>query len=106
MTKYGNKKTNGYDSRRESAFADKLYALQSIGEVAEIEKQVSYVLIPAQRDADKKLIERMVQYKADFRVTYADGRIDVIDVKGFKTKDYILKRKMMLFIHGIRIKEV
>jgi hypothetical protein len=42
---------------------------------------------------------------ADFRVTRADGRVDVIDVKGYKTPEYIIKRKLMLWVHGIRVIE-
>ena len=73
-----------------------------------------------------KVIEHGVNYVADFvykipvteeRTTVAsDGRIlpytatvfktIVEDTKGYKTKDYIIKRKLMLFVHGIRIKEV
>ena len=52
-----------------------------------------------------KLLEREVSYVADFVYTENGKRI-VEDTKGFKTKDYIIKRKLMLHVHGIRIKEV
>jgi len=52
-----------------------------------------------------KVIERPCAYIADFRVTYNDGRVDIVDAKGVKTADYIIKRKLMLFIHGIRVIE-
>ena len=54
-----------------------------------------------------KVIEREVSYKADF--VYFDiglNKCVVEDTKGFRTKDYIIKRKLMLFVHGIRIVEV
>lgn len=53
----------------------------------------------------KKLIERGVYYIADF-VYYRDGEYIVEDTKGVRTKDYIIKRKLMLYVHGIKIKEV
>jgi hypothetical protein len=52
-----------------------------------------------------KLLEKECAYIADF-VYKEDGRIVVEDTKGFRTKDYIIKRKLMLHEHGIRIKEV
>lgn len=109
-SKYRNKKTNGYDSKREAQFAEKLETLKKASNPSErvvcIEKQVKFELIPAQRGADGKVIERACSYIADFRVTFADGRVEVIDVKGMKTKEYIIKRKLMLRVHGIQIKEV
>ena len=53
-----------------------------------------------------RLLERKVMYFADF--AYFDNDLMeyvVEDVKGFKTPEYKLKRKLMLFMHNIRIKE-
>lgn len=50
-------------------------------------------------------MERAVNYIADF-VYQENGQKVVEDTKGFKTKDYILKRKLMLWVHNIRIREV
>jgi len=108
--KYHNTKTNGYDSKREASFAVRLELLKQAADhrerVVSIERQVRYTLIPAQRGPDGKLAERKCDYVADFRVQYADGRQEVIDVKGVKTKDYVIKRKLMLHVHGIKIREV
>ena len=53
----------------------------------------------------QKLIEKECVYIADF--TYVEnGEKIVEDTKGFKTKDYIIKRKLMLYTHGIKIREV
>ena len=52
-----------------------------------------------------KLIERAVSYIADFVYTDENGKTVVEDAKGFRTKDYIIKRKLLLYMHGIRIKE-
>ena len=107
--KYGNKKTNGYDSKKEATFAEALEVMRNSTAMAErviaIERQVKFLLIPAQR-IDGKCIERACHYIADFRVLWGDGRTEVIDVKGFKTADYIIKRKLMLHVHGIKVREV
>lgn len=75
--------------------------------IVKIEEQVPYVLIPSQRDPTTlRVIERPCKYIADFRVTYADGRVAVIDAKGVRTPEYIIKRKLMLQLYAIRIREV
>ena len=119
MNKYHNRKTirNGiqYDSVKESRRHAELLLLERAGEISELSRQVKYILIPAQYEPDiigpkggtkrGKLIEREVAYIADF--TYMqDGKLVVEDTKGVRTKDYIIKRKLMLFVHKIRIKEV
>ena len=53
-----------------------------------------------------KIIEKAVTYIADFvYIDNATGKTIVEDCKGFHTKEYILKRKMLLYLKGIRIKE-
>jgi len=73
-------------------------------------------LIPAQREPDVigvkggvkkgKVIEKECSYIADFVYNDEDGDLIVEDTKGIKTKDYIIKRKLMLYVHGIKITEV
>lgn len=111
MNKYGAKKivVNGetFDSRMEAWRWRELRILQRYGEIDGLQRQVKYVLIPAQRDDSGHVIERPVSYIADF--VYRDARTGeqvVEDVKGARTKDYIIKRKLMMWVHGIRIKEV
>ena len=109
--KYGAKKivVNGdtFDSRMEARRWRELRLLQRAGEIDGLQRQVKYVLIPAQRDDSGHVIERPVSYIADF--VYRDARTGgqvVEDVKGARTKEYIIKRKLMMWVHGIRIKEV
>ena len=78
--------------------------MEKCDEIADLERQAEFLLIPAQRDAKGKVIERAVKYKADFRYKQ-NGEIVVEDVKGVKTKEYVIKRKLMLERFGIRIKE-
>lgn len=50
--------------------------------------------------------KKICKYIADFRVTYADGRIEVVDVKGVRTGVYRLKKKLVEAQYGIIIIEV
>ena len=105
--KYGNRKSGGFDSQKERRRYRELMMLYKAGKIGGIDAQVPFVLIPAQRDKSGRVIERAVKYVADF--TYIDmdtGQYVVEDVKGFRTKDYIIKRKLMLWVHHIRIREV
>ena len=99
--KYGNKVTEvagkKFDSKKEAAF---FLQLQQDPTVKSIQTQVVFELIPKQKG------ERACSYKADFVVEYHDGRTVVYDVKGMKTDVYRIKRKLMLWVHGITIQEV
>lgn len=80
---------------------------------------MKYELIPAQYETYERygkkgqrlkdgvrLLEKSVCYVADFVYTIAETGENVVeDSKGVRTKDYIIKRKLMLAVHGIRIKE-
>ncbi|MBR6271384.1 MAG: DUF1064 domain-containing protein [Lachnospiraceae bacterium] len=106
MRKYHNQKTNGFDSRKEALRYQQLCLMQSAGVIQNLECQVPFTLIPAQKDETGKVIERAVKYIADF--VYFDNELGervVEDVKGVKTKEYIIKRKLLLHKYGIRIKE-
>ena len=118
-TKYYSKKVTRdgitFDSLKEARRYSELLLLERAGAIHDLKRQVEYVLIPAQREPDKvgvrggiikgKTIEQKCSYVADFVYT-EDGKTVVEDTKGFKTKDYIIKRKLMLYVHGIRIREV
>jgi hypothetical protein len=103
-SKYGNEKTRGYASRKEADRAQELRLMQRGGAISHLEEQVRFVLIPAQREPDGKLVERQLSYIADFVYRAASG-IVVEDVKGMRTRAYIIKRKLMLHVHGIRVRE-
>lgn len=106
--KYGNKKVvrDGieFDSIKECQRYCELKLMQRAGLISDLQTQVSFELIPAQR-IDGKVVERAVNYIADF-VYQQDGQKVVEDTKGFRTKDYVLKRKLMLWVHNILIREV
>lgn len=103
MPKYHNKKTVGFDSKKESARYQELLLLQRAGRISGLQTQVTFELLPNQY-IDGKCVERAVKYVADF--TYSEnGNFVVEDVKGFRTKDYRIKRKLLLWRYGIRIRE-
>lgn len=120
--KYGNKKTviDGieFDSKKEATRYCELSLLQRAGYIQNLELQKAFELIPAQYETferfgkngkrlkdGRKCIENSVVYNADFVYT-EDGKTVVEDTKGLRTKEYIIKRKLMLYVHGIRIKEI
>lgn len=98
--KFGNKRTNGYASKREAQRAADLQLLLKIGEISDLQEQVKFELIPKQEG------ERAVTYTADFVYRDKSGEVVVEDSKGMKTQQYIIRRKLMLFIHKIRVREV
>ena len=121
-SKYHAKKVtvNGitYDSKKEANRHAELLLLERVGVITDLRRQVQFILLPAhyehyerygkkgQRLKDgRRCVERAVFYVADF--TYKqDGKLIVEDVKGIRTKEYIIKRKLMLHINGIKIREV
>jgi hypothetical protein len=108
MQKYHNRKITfdgqTFDSQREARRFWELQMLERAGEITGLECQTPFELIPAQRTSAGRL-ERGVTYIADF-VYWQDGRLVIEDVKGVRTKEYIIKRKLMLWKYGIEIKEV
>lgn len=124
-SKYGAKKqtiTNSdgtvitFDSKKEMQRFVELRYMEQAGLIFDLKRQVKFVLIPAQREPDEigkrggvkrgKVIEKEVSYIADFTYTDEGGRFVVEDVKGVRTPEYVIKRKMMLYFHKIRIQEV
>lgn len=123
-TKYGNTKVelDGiiFDSRKEANRYWELKMLEKAGQISNLQTQVKYELISAKyeecdevysrgiRKGQKKqgkCIEQACYYLADF-VYEMDGKVIVEDAKGMRTKEYIIKRKLMLDRFGIRVREV
>lgn len=105
MSKYHNKKVEidgiKFDSIKEGQRYLELKLLLKAGKIRDLQMQVEFELIPKQAG------ERACKYKADFVYHMADtGKMVVEDVKGKRTREYIIKRKLMLWRHGIKIVEV
>lgn len=107
MSKYHNRKVTRdgetFDSVKEYRRFCELRLLEKAGAVTDLQRQVKFELIPAQR-IDGKVVERACSYVADF-VYMENGQQVVEDTKGMRTQEYRLKRKLMLWVHGIRIRE-
>ena len=101
--KYHNRKTviDGitFDSAKEARRYMELKLLERAGEISHLQRQVKFEVIP------KCGKERSSTYIADF-VYQENGNTVVEDVKGVKTPEYILKRKLMNWVHDIQIKEI
>ena len=110
--KFGAERTSAgkltFDSRREAERWQELKILERSGRICGLRRQVPYTLIPSQKIGGK-VIERPCKYVADF-VYEKDGQTVVEDVKGCKRGAayavFAIKRKLMLYIHGIRVTEV
>lgn len=104
-----------FASKKEADRYMVLKSLEAKGKITDLKTQVKFVLIPAQREPDSvgvrggkikgKLIERECAYIADF-VYCRDGEMVVEDTKGMRTPEYIVKRKLLLYMTGIKIREV
>ena len=97
--KYRNKKITRdgmtFDSLKEYRRYCELRLLERANAITDLQRQVKYELIPSQR-INGKVVERACTYVADF-VYQKDGETIVEDTKGFRTKDYIIKRKLLLY---------
>lgn len=107
-SKYHNQRASGYDSKKEKRRSDELKLLERAGLLSDLKEQVRFELIPSQYaivNGKKKCIEQSCFYIADF--TYIEnGFLIVEDVKSPITHPaYIIKRKLMLHVHRIKIKE-
>ena len=110
-----------FDSNKEARRWLELTALEQAGKIHGLRRQVKYLLIPEQREScteryksgpkkgqfkPGRVLERECSYYADFDYYTKNGTHVVEDVKGVRTKEYRLKRKMLLYTYQIRISEV
>ena len=103
LNKYHAQKTTvcgrTFDSKREADYYLELLARKQAGEIVRIGFQPSYTLLAGFKDNQGNR-QKPITYTADFFVTYADGHSEVIEVKGVRTRDYQLRKK--LFLHMMR----
>lgn len=122
--KYHNIKTTTSDGITHASIKEanrwcELKLLERAGKIYDLKRQVKYILIPEQyvyyerlgkngkrlKDG-KKVLEKECAYIADFVYTDTETNTEIVeDSKGKRTADYIIKRKLMLWVHGIKIKE-
>lgn len=106
--KYNNKKIvfegQGFDSMLELGYYKYLLALKEAGMVKKIERQPKFVLLP--KFKYDGVTYRSVKYTPDFKVTYADGHIEIIEIKGFKDTAYKIRLKLFLHKYMLGKKDV
>ena len=119
-SKYNNKRVKvcgkDFDSKHEAERYLLLLSMQRDGRIFDLRLQVPFELIPTQREPDiigprggvkpGKCIEKACVYYADFVYKDKDGNAVVEDAKGVRTEAYKIKKKLMLYVHKIKIKEV
>ena len=103
-TKYHNVKEGGWDSKKEKRRGRELELLQRAGEIHDLHQQVRFTLIPAQY-AEGKCLFRSCVYVADFTYRLKDDTFVVEDCKGYKTRDYVIKKKLLYERFGYLINE-
>ena len=108
-----------HDSRKEARRWNELLLLEKAGQIKDLKRQVKFVLIPAQREQGTigkrggikqgKLLERELSYIADFVYT-ENEKLVVEDAKGYKGGSiyalFVIKRKLMLYLHNIKVREI
>lgn len=93
-----------FDSKREARYYSHLLLLERAGAINNLQRQVSYELQPAFVANDGSKV-RAIKYIADFTYTEtATGRNIIVDCKGYRTKEYLLKKKLLLYL--LREKDV
>ena len=105
MSKYGAKKVTidgiTFDSKAEGRYYEHLQKLKKTGVVEDFEMQKVFTLLDRFAHPRTGRIVRAVTYRADFEVYYTDGRVEVVDIKGFMTPEFRIKAKMFMFRYQV-----
>ena len=107
QNKYHNKKVEydgiKFDSVKEKNRYIGLKQLERLGVIQNLQRQVKYLLQPSFKLNGKTI--RSITYIADF--VYIQDGVEVIeDVKGMRTKEYLLKKKLFEYKYQKEIKEI
>ena len=82
-----------FDSHKEAKRYQELKLLQKVGKISDLELQPEFILQDGfERDGKRY---RAIKYVADFQYVQ-DGKLVVEDTKGYRTNEYLIKRKMFL----------
>lgn len=89
---------HAFPSKREAEYYLLYKSMLQHGEIVKLELQPKFTLLPGYVGKDGKK-KRPHIYTADFRLTYPNGRVKVIEVKGYRTKDYQLRRAVFEYMY-------
>ena len=81
-----------FDSRMESRYYTHLKYQKEIGAITNFVLQPCFTLVPAYVKDGRKV--QAITYSPDYEITYPDGRVEYIDVKGRSTEVFKIKRKL------------
>lgn len=90
-----------YDSKKEAEYAAKFDTLRKAAgkdKVVKVERQIEFPFIHNE--------VKICKYVCDFRLTMGDGRIRYLDIKGFETREFSIKRKLLKAFYGIEIEVI
>ena len=97
-SKYNATKTNvdghTFDSKKEADYYSELKLRLQAKEIRGFCLQPIFILAKG------------LKYKADFIIFNNDGTSEIVDVKGFRTKEYITKKKVFEDKYNLKVKEV
>lgn len=106
-SKYNAKKTEvdgiKFDSKAEADFYGYLKYLKKSKMISSVERQKRIVILPSYEIEGRKV--RAVHYIADFVITYIDGEVEYVDVKGYETDIFKLKKKMFESMYGTPLRK-
>ena len=103
MSKYKAVRTNGYASKKEANHAADLHVLEKAGIICNLKEQVPFDLLPA---APELGYPKPLRYIADFVYVEPKKGVQVVDVKGFRTQVYKLKKRLLAQLRGVTITEL
>ena len=97
-----------FRSKKEAEYYKKLKILQDAGKITELELQprFPYHIIYTLKTPNSPIIEKKGAYISDFRITWDNGNVDVVDTKGFSTRKFIRDKEITEKLYGIEIKIV
>jgi hypothetical protein len=88
-----------YDSRKEAEYCQGLKYLERAGEIRDLKLQVPFEIF-----INEQLICKYIADATYYEVS--DGSYHVVDVKGYRTKEFRLKKKLMKAVFNITVEEV
>nr|BFD58898.1 hypothetical protein CKG001_10050 [Bdellovibrio sp. CKG001] len=110
VSKYRNEKVtyagHKFDSRKEMRWWLIFQEQQKAGKISNLERQVKFRFEIQGKALRYVESQRAITYTADFVYVDRDGVRRVVDAKGFKTREYMMKKALMMACHGILVEEV
>ena len=95
-----------FDSKAEYRRFLNLSAMEDVGKISELKRQVPFILAPSVKFDGENRAKPPLKYVADFVYIDSNGNQVVEDVKGMETPEFRIKRHLMVSVHGVQIRVV